>query len=67
MMSLGLNPGNTHTVDPCMRGCLTESKSYVPPFELGKALEGGCVGKIVESKNNKFAVGDYVLGIPGLY
>jgi NADPH-dependent curcumin reductase CurA len=31
---------------------MTERKSYVPPFELGKALEGGCVGKVVESKNN---------------
>jgi len=44
---------------------MTERKSYVPPFELGKSLEGGCVGKVVESKNNQFAVGDYVLGIKG--
>jgi NADPH-dependent curcumin reductase CurA len=29
---------------------------------LGKALEGGCVGKVVESKNT---VGDYVLGMKG--
>ena len=44
---------------------MTERKSYVAPFELGKALEGGCVGKVVESKNNQFAVGDYVLGMKG--
>ena len=53
------------SVDPYMRGRMTERKSYVPPFELGKALEGGCVGKVVESKNNQFAVGDYVLGMKG--
>ncbi len=53
------------SVDPYMRGRMTERKSYVPPFELGKALEGGCVGKVVESKNNQFAVGDYVLGMNG--
>ncbi|HYA83676.1 MAG TPA: hypothetical protein VEH06_09555 [Candidatus Bathyarchaeia archaeon] len=49
------------SVDPYMRDRMTERRSYVPSFELGKALEGGCVGK-VESKNNQIAVGDYVLG-----
>ena len=50
------------SVDPYIRGRMTERKSYVPPFELDKPLEGACVGKVVESKNNQFAVGDYVLG-----
>ncbi|MGB6528029.1 MAG: NADP-dependent oxidoreductase [Candidatus Nitrosopolaris sp.] len=53
------------SVDPYMRGRMTERKSYVPPFELGKVLEGGCVGKVVESKNNQFAVADYALGMNG--
>ena len=53
------------SVDPYMRGRMTERKSYVPPFELGKPLEGGCVAKVVESKNNQFAVGDCVLGMKG--
>ena len=53
------------SVDPYMRGRMTERKSYVPPFELDKPLEGACVGKVVESKNNQFAVGDYVLGMNG--
>jgi NADPH-dependent curcumin reductase CurA len=53
------------SVDPYMRGRMIERKSYVPPFELGKALEGGCIGKVVESKNNQFVVGDYVLGMKG--
>ena len=53
------------SVDPYIRGRMTEHKSYVPPFDLGKALEGGCIGKVVESKNNQFVVGDYVLGMNG--
>ncbi|MGB6534222.1 MAG: hypothetical protein WBF33_39595 [Candidatus Nitrosopolaris sp.] len=54
------------SVDPYMRGPMTGRKSsLVRPFELGKALEGGCVGKVVESKNNQFVVGDYVLGMKG--
>jgi NADPH-dependent curcumin reductase CurA len=53
------------SVDPYMRGRMRERKSYVPPFELGKALEGGCIGKVVESKNKQLAVGDYVLGMKG--
>ncbi len=53
------------SVDPYMRGRMTERKSYVPPFELGKPLDGACIGKVVESKNNQFAVGDYVLGMNG--
>jgi NADPH-dependent curcumin reductase CurA len=51
------------SIDPYMRGRMTERKSYVPPFELGKPLDGACIGKVVESKNNQFAVGDYVLGM----
>jgi NADPH-dependent curcumin reductase CurA len=35
------------SVDPYMRGRMNEVKSYVPPFELGKALQGGAVGEVV--------------------
>ena len=49
------------SVDPYMRGRMRETKSYIPPFQLNKALEGACVGQVVESKNGQFKVGDYVL------
>ena len=35
------------SVDPYMRGRMNDAKSYVPPFELGKALQGGAVGEVV--------------------
>ncbi len=50
------------SVDPYMRGRMTESESYVPPFQLGEPMSGGCVGRVVESNNDSFQVGDYVLG-----
>jgi NADPH-dependent curcumin reductase CurA len=48
------------SVDPYMRGRMNEGKSYVPQFEIGKALEGGAVGEVVESHAKEFIVGDVV-------
>lgn len=53
------------SVDPYMRGRMNESKSYVEPFRLGAPMEGGCVGRVVASRNGAFAEGDYVLGNQG--
>ena len=53
------------SVDPYMRGRMKspeESKSYVSSFRLRKTLDGACIGQIIESKNNKFKVGEQVLG-----
>ena len=48
------------TVDPYMRGRMNDVKSYVPPFQLGEALQGGAVGEVVASNDPAFAVGDLV-------
>ena len=48
------------SVDPYMRGRMNEGKSYVPPFKLGKALEGGAVGEVIESRAQEFKPGDVV-------
>jgi NADPH-dependent curcumin reductase CurA len=53
------------SVDPYMRGRMMDRKSYVPPFQLNQPLEGGCVGRVIESKNDQFQVGDFVLGMMG--
>ncbi|MER6992313.1 NADP-dependent oxidoreductase [Saccharopolyspora hirsuta] len=49
------------SVDPYMRGRMNEGKSYVPPFEVGKALQGGAVGEVVTSNAEGFQPGDHVL------
>ena len=48
------------SVDPYMRGRMNDRKSYVPPFEIGKVLEGGAVGEVIESRSSEFDVGDVV-------
>jgi len=49
------------SVDPYMRGRMNEGKSYVPPFALGKSLEGGAVGEVLESRAKEFKPGDAVV------
>src|SRR5580704_2281607 len=48
------------SVDPYMRGRMNEGKSYVAPFELGKTLEGGAIGEVIESRAKEFKLGDAV-------
>ena len=50
------------SVDPYMRGRMSDAKSYVAPFEVGKPIEGGVVGTVLESRHDDFKVGDVVLG-----
>ncbi len=50
------------SVDPYMRGRMTDRPSYVPPFQLGEPLAGACVGQVVASRNDTFQAGEYVSG-----
>lgn len=54
--------GLYYSVDPYMRGRMNDSKSYVAPFEIGKAITGGVVAEVVESKAANFKSGDLVTG-----
>ncbi len=49
------------SVDPYMRGRMNDVKSYVPPFQLDKPLEGGAVGEVLESGVDGVSAGDLVL------
>jgi NADPH-dependent curcumin reductase CurA len=48
------------SVDPYMRGRMNDRESYVPPFELGKPLDGAAVGEVIESRAQEFKPGDVV-------
>jgi NADPH:quinone reductase len=48
------------SVDPYMRGRISQAKSYAAPVEIGGLMVAGGVARVVESKNEKFAVGDIV-------
>jgi NADPH-dependent curcumin reductase CurA len=49
------------SVDPYMRGRMRDRKSYAPPYALGEAMTGGAVGRVVDSKAEALAPGDWVL------
>ncbi len=54
------------SVDPYMRGRMVDRASYVPPFQLGEVMQGGAIGQVVTSNNNKeFKAGDYVSNFNG--
>jgi len=53
------------SVDPYMRGRMYDRESYVPPFQIGAALQGGAVGEIVESRHPDYAPGDLVMSFLG--
>ncbi|APY01048.1 NADP-dependent oxidoreductase [Lacinutrix venerupis] len=51
------------SVDPYLRGRMSDAKSYVEPFKLNEPVHSGVVAKVLESKNEKFQIGDYVSGM----
>lgn len=51
------------SVDPYMRGRMSEQKSYVTPYEVGKPIVGGVVAKVMESRSSTIHVGDWVVGM----
>jgi NADPH-dependent curcumin reductase CurA len=53
------------SVDPYMRGRMNDVKSYVPPFQLDRPLEGGAIGKVVESKVPELPAGAIVQSMAG--
>ena len=50
------------SLDPAMRGWMNEGKSYIAPVGIGELMRAGGVGKVIASKNPKFAEGDHVSG-----
>lgn len=53
------------SLDPYMRGRMSDAESYAAPTELGEVMPGGTVGEVVESRDPSLAPGDMVLGYAG--
>lgn len=53
------------SLDPYMRGRMSEGKSYAASQPLGEVMLGGTVGEVLESRHPKFQVGDQVVGMGG--
>ncbi|WEG11836.1 NADP-dependent oxidoreductase [Pullulanibacillus sp. KACC 23026] len=50
------------SVDPYMRGRMSDQKSYVAPYEVGQPITGGVVAEVTATNSDKFQLGDLVLG-----
>ena len=54
------------SLDPAMRGWMTDLPSYVPPVRLGSVMRAFGVGVVSESQNPHFPVGTHVSGLVGV-
>lgn len=48
-----------------MRGRMSDAPSYAPPVQIGEAMVGGTVSRVVTSQHPDFKPGDWVLGYDG--
>lgn len=53
------------SLDPYMRGRISDAKSYAQNVNVGELMVGGAIGRVIESKSPKFNVGDTVLAATG--
>ena len=53
------------SLDPYMRGRMSNAKSYAKPVEVGEVITGGTVSEVLVSNDPKFTPGDLVLGMGG--
>ena len=53
------------SLDPYMRGRMSDAKSYAAPQPLDQVMMGGTAGEVVESRNPHFKAGDKVVGMGG--
>src|ERR1700722_18664380 len=53
------------SLDPYMRGRMSDGPSYAAPVPIGGVMEGGTVSEVIASNNAGFAKGDIVLSRAG--
>src|SRR5438045_6188750 len=53
------------SLDPYMRGRMSDGPSYAAPVPIGGVMEGGTVCEVIASNNPSFAKGDIVLARAG--
>ncbi|MGZ5828098.1 MAG: NADP-dependent oxidoreductase [Xanthobacteraceae bacterium] len=53
------------SLDPYMRGRMSDAPSYAAPVGIGQVMEGGTVSEVVSSRNSDYKSGDKVLARSG--
>jgi NADPH-dependent curcumin reductase CurA len=51
------------SIDPTIRTWMDDAPGYLPPIELGAVVRGSGTGLVVESKSDRYRVGDVVFGM----
>jgi NADPH:quinone reductase len=51
------------SVDPYLRGRMSDAKSYSAPFQLQQPISSGIVAEVLESNNVAYTKGDFVSGL----
>ena len=54
--------GLYYSVDPYMRGRMSDRKSYAPPYAIDAPIDGSVVAEVFESKTNEIRKGDLITG-----
>lgn len=53
------------SLDPYMRGRMSDAPSYAAPVEIGEVMVGGTVAEVVSSDVNGYEAGDWVVAFGG--
>jgi NADPH-dependent curcumin reductase CurA len=57
---------NQHlSADPAMRGWIMDASNYTTQVQIGDTMPAFAAGRVVESRNDMFAVGDQLMGLFG--
>jgi NADPH-dependent curcumin reductase CurA len=53
------------SLDPAMRGWMSDTPSYIPPVGIGEVMRGACVARVTESRHPGYQPGETVVGTFG--
>ena len=53
------------SIDPTIRTWMNDAPGYLPPIGIGDVIRGAGIGEVVESKSDRYSVGDLVFGMVG--
>lgn len=54
------------SVDPAMKGWITNKKSYIEPVKLGEVMRGFGVAEVIDSRSDYYQPGDFCTGFTGI-
>ena len=53
------------SIDPTIRTWMNDAPGYLPPIGVGDVIRAGGAGIVMESRSDRYAVGDIVIGMTG--